>query len=59
MLFGDNNSVSWVNMGPEDLSNREKNTHNLFLMPNFRKWQEDSKNVSLKIGSKVPQKLGP
>ena len=28
-------------------------------MPNFRKLQDDSKNVSLKIGSKVPQKLGP
>ena len=28
-------------------------------MPNFRKLQDDSKNVSLKIGSRVPQKLGP
>ena len=29
------------------------------LMPNFHKLQEDSKNVSLKIGSKGPKKLGP
>ena len=36
----------------------EKNTHN-FFKPNFRKLQDDSKKVSLKIGSKVPQKLGP
>ena len=28
-------------------------------MPNFRKLQADSKNVSLKIGSKGPKKLGP
>ena len=26
-------------------------------MPNFRKLQDDSKNVSLKIGSRVPQKF--
>ena len=43
-------------LGPEDPSNR-KNTHH-FLKPNFRKFQDDSKNVSLRIGSKWPQKLG-
>ena len=37
----------------------EKKYPSFFLMPNYRKLQEDSKNVSLKIGSKVPQKLGP
>ena len=31
----------------------------IFLKPNFRKLQNNSTNVSLKIGSKVPQKLGP
>ena len=45
-------------MGPEDPSNRKKYP-SFFLMPKFRKLQDDSKNVSLKIGSKVPQKLGP
>ena len=30
-----------------------------FLKPNFPKLQDDSKNGSPKIGSKVPQKLGP
>ena len=29
----------------------------IFLTPNFRKLQDVSKNVSLKIGSKGPQKL--
>ena len=46
------------NMGPEDLSNRKK-IPIIFLKPNFRKLQNDSKNVSLKIGSKVPQNIGP
>ena len=45
-------------MGPDDPSNRKK-IPIIFLKPNFRKLQDDSKNVSLKIGSKVPQKLGP
>ena len=45
-------------MGPEDPSNREKK-YPSFFMPNFRKLQDDSKNVSLKIGSKVPKKIGP
>ena len=36
----------------------EKNTHH-FFKPNCRKLQNDSKNVSHKIGSKRPQKLGP
>ena len=30
-----------------------------FLKPNCRKLQDDSKNVSLKIGSRGPKKLGP
>ena len=47
-----------AHMGPEDPSNR-KRIPIIFLMPNFRKLQDDSKNVSLKIGSKQPQKLGP
>ena len=37
----------------------EKKHPSFLLMPNFHKLQEDSKNVSLKIGSKGPQKLGP
>ena len=49
-------SWSQISFSKEDPSNR-KNTH-YFLMPNFRKLQDDSKNVSLKIGSRVPQKLG-
>ena len=44
------------NMGPEDPSKRKK-IPIVFLMPNFRILQDDSKNVSLKIGSKVPQKI--
>ena len=47
-----------MHMGPEDPSNRKKYP-SFLLMPNFRKLQEDSKNVSLKIGSWGPQKLGP
>ena len=45
-------------MGPEDPSNQKKYP-SFFLQPNFRKLQNDSKNASLKIGSKGPQKLGP
>ena len=41
-------------MGPEDLSNKKKYP-SFFLQPNFRKLQNDSKNASLKIKSKVPQ----
>ena len=37
----------------------EKKYPPFFLMPNFRKLQDDSKNVSLKIGSWKPQKSGP
>ena len=37
----------------------EKKYPSFLLMPNFHKLQEDSKNVSLKIGSKGPKKLGP
>ena len=40
-------------MGPEYPSNRKKYP-SFFLKPNFRKLQDDSKNVCLKIGSKVP-----
>ena len=48
----------FIHMGPEDPSSRKK--YPIFLlMPNFRKLQEDSKNVSLQIRSKGPQKLGP
>ena len=36
----------------------EKNTHH-FFKPNYGKLQNDSKNVSHKIGSKRPRKLGP
>ena len=45
-------------MGPEDPSNLKKNTH-YFFKPNYGKLQNDSKNVSHKIGSKRPRKLGP
>ena len=48
-----NTHGSWSNP-----SNRKKYS-SFLLMPNFRKLQEDSKNVSLKIGSWKPQKLGP
>ena len=44
-------------MGLKDPSNRKKNTHHFFKKPNRRKLQNISKNVSLKIGSKLPQKL--
>ena len=47
-----------MHMGPEDPSNRKKYPFFL-LMPNFRKLRDDSKYVSLKIGSWKPQKLGP
>ena len=47
-----------LHMGPEDPSNRKKYP-SFFSKPNFRKLQNYSKNVSLKIGSKVPQRLGP
>ena len=43
-------------MGPEDPSNRKKYP-SFFLKPSRRKLQNISKNVSLKIGSKLPQKL--
>ena len=46
-------------MGPEDPTNREKKYPSFFLKPKFRKLQDDSKNVSLEIGSTSPQKLGP
>ena len=36
-----------------------KKIHIIIFRPNFRKLQDDSKNVSLKIGSRGPQKLGP
>ena len=42
-------------MGPEDPSNWKK-IPIIFLKPNFRKLQEDSKNVSLKIRCKGPKK---
>ena len=45
-------------MGPEDPSNKKKYP-SFLLMPNFRKLRDDSKYVSLKIGSWKPQKLGP
>ena len=37
----------------------EKKYPSFLLMPNFRKLRDDSKYVSLKIGSWKPQKLGP
>ena len=43
-------------MGPEDPSNRKK-VPIIFFKPSRRKLQNISKNVSLKIGSKLPQKL--
>merc|ERR1712018_765112 len=45
-------------MGHEDPSNRKK-IPIIFFKPNCWKLQNDSNNVSLKIGSTVPQKLGP
>ena len=45
-----------LHMGPEGFRNRKKHP-SFLLMPNFHKLQEDSKNVSLKIGSWKPQKL--
>ena len=45
-------------MGPEDPSNR-KRIPIIFLMPNFRKLQNESKNVSLKIMSKGPFEIRP
>ena len=36
----------------------KENTHHSFK-PNFQKLQDDSKSVSLKVGSKGPKKLGP
>ena len=51
-------AVGESHMGPEDTSNRKKITI-IFLKPNFRKLQNNFKNVSLRIGSSVPQKLGP
>ena len=44
-------------MDPKDLSNREKKIPIIFLKLNRRKLQNIAKNVSLKIGSKGPQKL--
>ena len=37
----------------------EKKSPSFLLVPNFRKLRDDSKYVSLKIGSSKPQKLGP
>ena len=37
----------------------EKEIPIIFYKAKFLKLQDDSKDVSLKIGSKVPQKLGP
>ena len=45
-----------AHMGPEDPSNRKKYPSFLFK-PNCRKLQNISKSVSLKIGSKGPQKF--
>ena len=45
-------------IGPEGVLNRKK-TPIFFVDAKFHKLQEDSKNLSLKIGSKGPQKLGP
>ena len=47
-----------LQMGPEDPSNQEKK-YPSFFKPNFRKLHDDSRKVSLKIGSSVPHKLGP
>ena len=44
-------------MGPEDPANRKKHLQILF-QPICRNLQDDYKNVSLKIGSKGPKKLG-
>ena len=44
-----------AHMGPEDPSNRKKYP-SFFLKPNFRKLQDDSKNVCPKIGSTSSQK---
>ena len=46
-----------LHMGPEYPSNRKKIP--IIFKPNFRKLQNESRYVSLKIGSSVPQKLGP
>ena len=46
-------------MGPKDPSNREKKHPKILFQPNCRKLQDDLKNVSLKIGSRGPKKLGP
>ena len=45
-------------MGPEGVRTRKKKP-SFLLMPNCHKLRKDSKNVSLKIGSWGPQKLGP
>ena len=45
-------------MGPEDPSNRKKYP-SFFVKQTFWKLQDISRNESLKIGSKGPQKLGP
>ena len=39
-----------VHMGPEGVRNKKKHP-SFLLMPNCHKLREDSKNVSLKIGS--------
>ena len=41
-------------MDPEDPPNRKKTS--FFLKPNCQKLQDDSKNVTLKIGSRWPKK---
>ena len=50
------NTCVGEHMGPEDPSNKKKYP-SFLLMSNFRKLQEDSNNVSLKIGSWKPKKL--
>ena len=42
--------------GPEGVRNRKKHP-SFLLMPNCHKLHENSKNVSLKIGTTSPQKL--
>ena len=59
LYFAQRAHTCTLHMGPEDPSNREKKYPSFLLMPNFRKLRDDSKYVSLKIGSWKPQKLGP
>ena len=50
-------SEEYINMGPEDPSNRKKYP-SFLLMPNFRKLQEDSKNVSEGVNGKKTFSFG-